>query len=437
MRVTRHSQELERLRVWGLPVNPTIEPAHALAEISAFIEKWQRQRHTVDYQIDGIVIKVDRYEQRADLGSTSRAPRWAIAYKYPPEEKTALVKRIAVNTGRTGRITPFVELEPVHVGGVTVTTATLHNENEVRRRDVREGDTVVVRRAGDVIPEVVGPVLDKRPQGSQPWRFPSECPACHAPLVRKEDESDWRCPNRGACPAQGARWLFHYGSPDALDIEHLGYQTVVALMEGGWVSDPSDLYHLDVARLSSLPGFGEKSARNLAQAIAASKDRPLWRLLVGLSIPHVGSHVAQLLAKRFRSIEELASASQETLESVDGIGPEIAGNVHDWFRAGENVALVEKLRQAGLRLEDEATEEAAGPQSLAGQIVVITGSLEGLSREEATQAAERAGARVTSSVSKKTSFVVAGAEPGSKLAKAESLGVEVIDEVEFRRRLGG
>ena len=280
-------------------------------------------------------------------------------------------------------------------------------------------------------------MLDKRPQGSQPWRFPSECPACHAPLVRKEDESDWRCPNRGACPAQGARWLFHYGSPDALDIEHLGYQTVVALMEGGWVSDPSDLYHLDVARLSSLPGFGEKSARNLAQAIAASKDRPLWRLLVGLSIPHVGSHVAQLLAKRFRSIEELAGASQETLESVEGIGPEIAGNVHDWFRAAENVALVEKLRQAGLRLEDEATEEAAGPQSLAGQIVVITGSLEGLSREEATQAAERAGARVTSSVSKKTSFVVAGAEPGSKLAKAESLGVEVIDEVEFRRRLGG
>jgi len=437
LRVTCHSQELERLRAWGLPVNPTIEPAHSLADVSAFIEKWQRQRHTVDYQIDGIVIKVDRYDQRADLGSTSRAPRWAIAYKYPPEEKTALVVRIAVNTGRTGRVTPFVELEPVHVGGVTVTTATLHNENEVRRRDVREGDTVVVRRAGDVIPEVVGPVLDKRPQGSQPWRFPSECPACHAPLVRKADESDWRCPNKGNCPAQGARWLFHYGSPDALDIEHLGYQTVVALMERGWVSDPSDLYRLDVAKLSTLPGFGEKSASNLTQAIAASKDRPLWRLLVGLSIPHVGSHVAQLLAKRFRAIDELAGASQEALESVDGIGPEIAGNVHDWFRAGENVALIEKLKQAGLRLEDEATEAPAGPLPLAGKIVVITGTLEGLSREDATQAAEKAGARVTSSVSKKTSFVVAGAEPGSKLAKAESLGVEVIDEAEFRRRLGG
>jgi DNA ligase (NAD+) len=435
-RVSCHSQELERLRTWGLPVNPTIEPAGSFAEVSAFIEKWQCQRHTVDYQIDGIVIKVDRYDQRADLGSTSRAPRWAIAYKYPPEEKTALVRRIAVNTGRTGRVTPFVELEPVHVGGVTVTTATLHNENEVRRRDVREGDTVVVRRAGDVIPEVVGPVLDKRPPDSQPWHFPSECPACHAPLVRKEDESDWRCPNKGSCPAQGARWLFHYGSPEALDIEHLGYQTVVALMERGWVSDPSDLYRLDVAKLSTLPGFGERSASNLIQAIAASKDRPLWRLLVGLSIPHVGSHVAQLLAKRFRSIQELAGAGQEKLESVEGIGPEIAGNVHDWFRAVENIALVEKLRQAGLHLEDAATEEPAGPQPLVGKVVVITGTLEGLSREEATRAAEKAGARVTSSVSKKTSFVLAGAEPGSKLAKAESLGVEIIDEAEFRQRLG-
>lgn len=436
IRVSRHSQELARLRSWALPVNPTIEPAHSLAEVSAFIEKWQRQRHSVDYQIDGIVIKVDRYDQRADLGSTSRAPRWAIAFKYPPEEKTALVKRIAVNTGRTGRVTPFVELEPVYVGGVTVTTATLHNENEVRRRDVREGDTVVVRRAGDVIPEVVGPVLDKRPANSKPWRFPAECPACHARLVRKEEESDWRCPNKGGCPAQGARWLFHYGSPDAMDIEHLGYQTVVALMERGWVSDPTDLYKLDIDRLMTLPGFGEKSARNLTQAIAASKDRPVWRLLVGLSIPHVGSHVAQLLAKRFRSLDALAAAALEALEGVEGIGPEIAGNVHDWFRAPENIALVERLRQSKLRLVDESAEEASGPLPLSGKIIVITGTLAGLSREEATQAAEKAGARVTSSVSKKTSFVVAGSEPGSKLAKAESLGVEVIDETEFRRRLG-
>jgi DNA ligase (NAD+) len=435
-RATRHSEDLARLRAWGLPVNPTIERADALPEVGAFIEKWQRQRHQVDYQIDGIVIKVDRYDQRADLGATSRAPRWAVAYKFPPEEKTTLVKRIAVNTGRTGRVTPYVELEPVVVGGVTVSSATLHNESEVRRKDVREGDTVIVRRAGDVIPEVVGPVLDNRPPESQPWQFPSDCPACHAALVRKGDEADWRCPNKKACPAQGARWLFYFGSPDAMDIEHLGYQTVAALMECGWVTDPADLYKLDAESVAALPGFGEKSAQNLIDAIAASKNRPLWRLLVGLSIHRVGSHVAEVLAKRYRSIEALAAAGLESLESVEGIGPEIASTVHDWFRSAENLDLVEKLRQAGLRMQDEVPETPASAQPLQGKIVVITGTLAGFSREEASQAALRAGARVTASVSKKTSFVVAGAEAGSKLTRAQALGVEVIDEAEFLRRLG-
>jgi DNA ligase (NAD+) len=434
-RTTRHSEDLARLRAWGLPINPTIEPASSLAEVVTFIEKWQRQRHQVDYQIDGIVIKVDRYDQRADLGATSRAPRWAVAYKFPPEEKTAVVRCIAVNTGRTGRVTPYVELEPVLVGGVTVSSATLHNENEIRRKDIREGDTVIVRRAGDVIPEIVGPVLDKRPAESQPWQFPSDCPACHAALVRKEDEADWRCPNKKACSAQGVRWLFYFGSPDAMDIEHLGYQTVTALMERGWVTDPSDLYRLDSGSIAALPGFGEKSAQNLALAIAASKDRPLWRLLVGLSIHRVGAHVAELLAKRFRSIEALAAANLESLEAIDGVGPEIASTVHGWFRAADNLDLVEKLRLAGLRMQDEAIEVPAGTQPLQGKIVVITGTLAGFSREEASQAALRAGARVTGSVSKKTSFVVAGAEAGSKLTKAEELGIEVIDETEFLRRL--
>jgi DNA ligase (NAD+) len=435
-RTTRHSEDLARLRAWGLPVNPTIEKVSSLAEVNAFIAKWHRQRHQVDYQIDGIVIKVDRYDQRADLGATSRAPRWAVAYKFPPEEKTALVKRIDVNTGRTGRVTPYVELAPVVVGGVTVSSATLHNESEIRRKDIREGDTVIVRRAGDVIPEIVGPVLDQRPSDSQPWQFPSECPACHATLARKGDEADWRCPNKKGCPAQGARWLFYFGSPDAMDIEHLGYQTVTALMERGWVSDPADLYRLDAQSVSTLPGFAEKSAQNLIQAIAASKDRPLWRLLVGMSIHHVGARVAQVLAKRYRSIEALAAASQESLESVDGVGPEIAGNVHNWFHTAENLTLVERLRLAGLRMQDDAPESLAGAQLMQGKIVVITGTLTGFSREEAGQAAESAGAKVTSSVSKRTSFVVAGAEAGSKLTKAQSLGVEVIDEAEFLRRLG-
>jgi len=435
-RTVRHSEDLARLRDWGLPVNPTIEKACSLTEVNAYVEKWHRQRHQVDYQIDGIVIKVDRYDQRADLGSTSRAPRWAVAYKFPPEEKTARVKRIAVNTGRTGRVTPYVELVPVVVGGVTVSSATLHNESEIRRKDIREGDLVVVRRAGDVIPEIVSPVLDQRPVDSTPWQFPKECPACGATLTRKGDEADWRCTNKKACPAQGARWLFYFGSPDAMDIEHLGYQTVTALMERGWVADPADLYKLDVQGVATLAGFAEKSAQNLVQAIAASKDRPLWRLLVGLSIHHVGSRVAQLLANRFRSVEALATASQELLESVDGIGPEIAGTVHDWFHAEENLALLDRLRQAGLRMEDEAPAAPVVAQTLTGKIVVITGTLGGFSREEAALAAESAGAKVTSSVSKKTSFVVAGAEAGSKMTKAESLGFEVIDEPEFVRRLG-
>jgi DNA ligase (NAD+) len=435
-RANRHSEDLARLRDWGFPVNPTIELARSLDEVVAFVEKWHRQRHTVDYQIDGIVIKVDRYDQRADLGSTSRAPRWAIAYKFPPEEKTARVLRIAVNTGRTGRVTPYVDLEPVYVGGVTVSSATLHNENEVRRKDIREGDLVIIRRAGDVIPEVVAPVLDARPSDSQPWPFPTQCPACGADLVRKGDEADWRCPNRKGCPAQGARWLFHFGSPDAMDVEHLGYQTVAALMERGWVNDPSDLYQLDVPIVATLPGFGEKSARNLIDAIAGSKDRPIWRLLVGLSIRRVGAHVAEILAKRYRSIDALAAASLEDLEHAEGVGPEISSAVHEWFHAPENLALVEKLRQAGLRLRDEDPVVPLGEQPLLGKIIVITGTLSGFSRDEATQAAEAAGARVTSSVSKKTSFLVAGVEAGSKLTKAESLGVEVIDEAEFSRRLG-
>ena len=435
LRTVRHSEDLARLREWGLPVNPTIEKASSLAEVRAYVEKWHRLRHQVDYQIDGIVIKVDRYDQRADLGSTSRAPRWAVAYKFPPEEKTARVKRIAVNTGRTGRVTPYVELVPVVVGGVTVSSATLHNESEIRRKDIREGDLVVVRRAGDVIPEIVSPVLDQRPSDSKPWQFPKECPACGATLTRKGDEADWRCTNKKACPAQGARWLFYFGSPDAMDIEHLGYQTVTALMERGWVTDPADLYKLDALSVATLPGFAEKSAQNLLQAIAASKDRPLWRLLVGLSIHHVGARVAQLLAKRFCSVEALAMATQESLESVDGIGPEIAGTVHDWFHAEENLALLDKLRQASLRMGDESPASPAVAQTLTGKIVVITGTLVGFSREEAGLAAESAGAKVTSSVSKKTSFVVAGAESGSKLTKAQSLGVEVIDEAEFVRRL--
>ncbi len=435
-RLARHSQDLDYLRGAGLPVNSNIKRARSLAEVRGYCAHWQQHRHDVDYHIDGVVIKVDRYDLRRELGATSRAPRWAVAYKFPPEERTAVVKRIAVHTGRTGRVTPFVELEPVQVGGVTVTSATLHNEDEVRRKDVREGDTVIVHRAGDVIPEVVGPVLEKRPAGTPPWIFPATCPACDTPLERKPDEADWRCPNRRSCPSQSVEWLFHFGSPDAMDINHLGYQTVTALIDKGWVADPADLYSLDEQSLGSLPGFGGKSIRNLMDAIAASKARPVWRLLVGLNIRRVGAHVGQLLGRRFGSVDGLAAASLEELQAVEGVGPEIASGVHEWFREPENLALLHKLRAAGVRMRDEKQSQAAGPRPLTGKTVVITGTLPTLSREEATAAAEGAGARVTSGVSKKTSFVLVGQEAGSKLDKARALGIETIDEAEFLRRIG-
>jgi DNA ligase (NAD+) len=434
-RAERHSIDLEYLRSVGFPVNPNIEPASSLEQVVAYCNKWQQHRHDLDYQIDGVVIKVDHYQQREALGTTSRAPRWAIAYKFPPEERTAVVKRIAVNTGRTGRVTPYVELEPVQVGGVMVSSATLHNEDDLRRKDVRVGDTVLVHRAGDVIPEIVGPVLEKRPAGTPEWLFPTQCPACATPLVRKPGQADWRCPNRRGCPSQTLEWLCHFGSPDAMDIEHLGYQTVTALAERGWANDPADLYSLDATQLLQLPGFAEKSAQNLLASIEAAKDRPLWRLLVGLNIRRVGTRVAQLLAQRFFSLDALAAVGLEELQSVEGVGPEIASAVQEWFHDLENVGLINKLRQAGVRLADEAPADPASSRPLDGKILVITGTLPTLSREQATTLAQQAGARVTSSVSKNTTFVVVGQDAGSKLAKAQELGIEIIDEAEFLRRL--
>jgi DNA ligase (NAD+) len=435
-RVSRHCDELDLLRRAGLPVNPAITRAASLDEVFAFCETWQRQRHDVDYQIDGVVIKVDRFGLRDELGATSKAPRWALAFKFPPEERTALCKQIAVNTGRTGKVTPFAVLDPVVVGGATITYATLHNADEVKRKDVREGDTVIVRRAGDVIPEIVGPVLEKRPPGTPEWQFPTQCPSCGTPLVRKEGEAEWRCANKAACPSQGVEWLFYFASPSAMDITHLGYQTGIAVTERGWVKDPGDVFFLTAEQLAELPGFKEKSIANLLAAIAAAKDRPLWRLLVGLNIRRVGSHVAQLLARHFPSLEALAAATPEQMQAVSGIGPEIAGGVHAWFQLPESQALIEKLRRAGVRTHDDVAEPTPGAhQPLAGKSIVITGTLKELSREAAIAAAEQAGARVTSSVSKKTDFVVVGESPGTKQAKAEALGVETVDEAEFLRRL--
>ena len=431
-----HWESLEYLREAGLPVSPHTAPKDTLEEVFAFCERWQKDRHSIDFEIDGVVVKVDSIAQQDELGATSSAPRWAIAYKFPPEERTTVLREIAVNTGRTGIVTPFAILEPIFVGGVTVGRATLHNEDELRRKDVREGDTVIVRRAGDVIPEIVGPVLSKRPEGARPWRFPRRCPSCGTRLERKEGEAYRRCPNKRGCPAQSIEWLFHFAGRGALDIEHLGYKTGLALMDRGWVQDPADVYSITADHLAELPGFKEKSISNLMTAVEASKDRPLWRLLNGLNIRHVGATVAQVLARAFPSIDELKGATLEELAAVEGIGPEIARSVFEWFQEDENHLLLDKLAAAGVRMKDEVVEAPAGGP-LSGQSIVITGGLESMSRSEAEKAAEDAGAKVTSSVSKKTSFVVVGENPGSKHDRALQLGVETIDEEEFLRRLKG
>jgi DNA ligase (NAD+) len=433
-RFERHSEALEYLKESGLPVPPTTETLESLEEVFAFCERWQEHRHDIDYEIDGVVVKVDQIALQEELGATSHAPRWAIAYKFPPEERTTRLNKIMVHTGRTGVVTPFAMLEPVFVGGVTVTTATLHNEDEVKRKDVREGDIVVVRRAGDVIPEVVGPVPSKRPKGARPWRFPKRCTSCDTELVRREGEAYWRCPNRRGCPSQNIEWLFHFASRGAMDIEHLGYKTGMALIDRGWIKDPADVYSLSEEHLAQLPGFKEKSISNLMRSIESSKDRPLWRLFVALSIPHVGSHVAQVLADAFSSIDALQDASVEDLEAVEEIGPIVARAVHDWFHDPANRKLLEKLRKAGIRMADKPKKrKAKGP--LTGKTIVVTGGLQSMSREEATKAAEDAGARVASSVSKKTDFVVVGTDPGSKYERALSLGVETVDEKGFLKRL--
>jgi DNA ligase (NAD+) len=419
----------------GLPVPPTTERKASIGEVDAFLRHWEAQRHSVDWEIDGAVIKVDAAAQQRELGATSHAPRWAIAYKFPPEERTALLKKIDVHTGRTGKVTPFAVLDPVQVGGVTITYATLHNEDEVRRKDVRQGDMVIVRRAGDVIPEIVGPVTAKRKKSARRWSMPKTCNACGTPLVRAEGEADYRCPNKRGCPSQGLEWLFHFAGRGAMDIEHLGYMTVMRLLEKGLIEDPADIYALDADKLSQIPGFKDRSITNLLEQVEGSKDRPIWRLLVGLNIRHVGAHVAQVLADGFGSVDAIAAATEDEIDAVPEIGPEIAATVREWFDEDENLQLIEKLRAAGVRLADEPTAPDRTPKTLEGVTLVLTGGLDTVSREEATAMAQAAGARVASSVSGKTTFVVAGRDPGTKLAKAETLGVEVIDEDTFLRRL--
>ena len=433
VRLTGQWDALGRMRAWGLRTNPASRLCHGLDEVLAFCHEWQEKRDSLEFDIDGVVVKVDDHALQAELGFTSKFPRWAIAFKYPARQAATVVRAIDVQVGRTGKLTPVAKLDPVPLAGSTVSRATLHNEEEVARKDVRVGDTVLIEKGGDVIPKVVRVVEESRPPGTVPWTAPDRCPVCGAGAVKAEGEVDRRCPN-AACPAQVEERLKHFAWRDAMDVEGLGDVLVHQLVERGLVRDFADLYRLRLEDLVPLERMAERSAANLLAGIEESKGRELSRLLFGLGIRHVGERAARLLARRFRSLDALAAASVEEIDALYEIGPAVASSVHGWFAEGTNRRVVERLREAGVRT-DEA-EVAPASSSLQGMQFVLTGTLEGLTRDEARAAIEARGGRVTSSVSKKTSAVVVGKEPGSKLDKARELGVRCLDEAAFRELLG-
>jgi DNA ligase (NAD+) len=429
----------EQLHGWGLPVSSLYKVVPDLAGVREYIAYYAEHRHDPPYEIDGVVVKIDQVALQRLLGSTSRAPRWAIAFKYPPEEVTTRLLDIQVNVGRTGRVTPFAVMEPVKVSGSTVDRATLHNADEIKRKGVLIGDMVILRKAGDVIPEVLGPVADLRTGDEREFEFPTACPACGTPLTREEGEVDWRCPNTRACPAQLRERLFHLAGRGAFDIEVLGYEAVSALLDCGLVTDEGDLFALTAERLETCPFFVVKqgtlsaNATRLLANLEQARTRPLWRILVALSIRHVGPTAARALAAEFGSLDAIEAASADALAAVDGVGPTIAASLRDWFTEDWHRAIVGKWHDAGVQLADPDFDPArAAARLLAGVSVVITGTLASFSRDEAAEAVRQAGGKVTSSVSKKTSFVVAGENAGSKYDKAVELGVPILDEAAFR-----
>lgn len=425
-----HHETLEFLATLGFPVNPEIRVVDDLDGVYAFCRHWQEHRHDLAYEIDGAVAKVDDLAQRERLGFTSRAPRWAIAYKFPPEERTTLLRDIQVSVGRTGRATPFAVLEPVFVGGSTVGMATLHNQDQVRAKDVRPGDTVVVRKAGDVIPEVVGPVLGLRPEGLPAWEFPVQCPcAIKSVLVRAEGEADTRCVEPG-CPFQRDQRIIYFASRGAMDIEGLGERTVFQLSDAGLVADPADIYFLTVDQLLQLDGFARMSAEKLVASIAASRSRPLPRLLTALGAKGLGPSASESISAAFGTLDAVMAASEADLATTDGVGPTIAASIVRWFAQPANREMIEKLRAAGVEFGNVVVSRL--PQVLAGKAVVVTGSLDGFSRDEAEAAIKGRGGKSPGSVSAKTYAVVIGADPGaSKVTKAADLGIPVLDEAGF------
>ena len=428
--LSTHSEALEWLRSLGLPVNPETRVLGSLDEVYEFCTHWTDHRHDLAYEIDGIVVKIDSFAVQAALGFTSKAPRWAIAYKLPPEERTTLLHDIEVSIGGKGKATPFAVLEPVVVAGSTVTRATLHNEDQVRLKDVRPGDTVIVRKAGDVIPEVVGPVLELRPPGAAPWVFPEVCPCeHHSPLVRLEGEAKHQC-MLSACPMQRLGRISDFASRSAMDIDGLGEKQVQLFIDLGILTDVADIYSLDYDRILAQRGYQETSVNKLRNAIEASKHRPLGNLLFGLNIAHLGSSGAETLAAGLGSLQAIMEASVDDIAAVEGIGPTIAKSVVAFFADDENRQLVDRLIAAGVNTI--GPERSTLPQVLAGKAIVVTGGLEGFTRESVEAAIKARGGKSPGSVSKKTTAVVVGDDPGaSKLAKATELGIPVLDEAQF------
>ncbi len=427
-----HSECLDALKNWGFRVNPLTELVQGMDAAIDYHRRLEHQRAGLPYEIDGIVIKVNHLALQERLGTKTRSPRWALAFKFAPNQATTRVLDIVVNVGRTGAVTPMARMEPVEVGGVTVSRATLHNEDEVARKDVRIGDWVLIQRAGDVIPEVVKVITEKRTGAEKPFQMPDKCPVCGTPLVRPPGEKVTRCPNRG-CVAQLIRGIMHFASKTAMDIDGLGEKITIQLVESGLVKDIADLYSLTEDDLIPLERFAEKSAANIINAIQGSLKVAFWRFLNALGIRYVGEATAQLLAQHFHSLEALMPASEEELRHVEGIGPQVAGAIREYFDTPRNRELLDKLQAAGLEI---LPPEARAAAPLAGKTFVFTGGLARLSREEAKALVAARGGKVTSSVSAKTDYVVVGEDPGSKYAKARELGVTILDEAAFEELMG-
>jgi DNA ligase (NAD+) len=431
-----HSQSIEWLRERGFKVNRDVAVHEEIDEVVEQCRWWEERRDQLDFEIDGVVVKVDDRGLWRELGVAGREPRWAIAWKFAPTTATTKLRRIAWNVGRTGHLLPFAMLEPVHVGGVTVSTATLHNEEDLARKDVREGDEVVVMRAGDVIPQVVSPITQRRKRDLPKPQPPKRCPACDTPTVKPEGSVWTLCPNRTGCPGQSYQHVKHFVARGTMDIEGLGEKQAQRFLEEGLISDAADIYDLTVEQLERLEGFAHTSAQNLIDAIEGSKRQPFSKVLFALGLPGIGGVNAEALADHFGSIDALLAAAPAEIEAVEGIGPVLAAQIHESLHEERTLELIGRLRERGLRFEGEVGEPRAAGGPLEGKTLVLTGSLPKLTREEATRLIKRAGGKVTNSVSRKTDYVVAGEDPGSKLAKAEELGTEVLDEEGLRDLVG-